>query len=162
MSSWWISGPAGAVRAAWSPRGLIDLMMFSINPAYDLEQGDELGIGTHGERMALFRGAASLLEADARLQQLKLEQAEILAHKASYQAQQREKHCIVQCALFVLARIALLRGERGQIAPLMHQMRGLIGRGNAASASMVDLCKAYLYGCLGSPEQMPRRARRCW
>lgn len=35
--------------------GLIDLMMFSINPAYDLEQGDELGIGTHGERMALFR-----------------------------------------------------------------------------------------------------------
>jgi hypothetical protein len=35
--------------------GLIDLMMFSINPAYDLEQGDELGIGTVSERAALFR-----------------------------------------------------------------------------------------------------------
>ncbi len=33
----------------------IDLMMFSINPAYDLEQGDEYGIGTNGERMELFR-----------------------------------------------------------------------------------------------------------
>lgn len=33
----------------------IDLMMFSINPAYDLEQGDELGIGTNTERMDLFR-----------------------------------------------------------------------------------------------------------
>lgn len=35
--------------------GLIDLMMFSINPAYDLEQGDELGIGSVSERAALFR-----------------------------------------------------------------------------------------------------------
>ena len=35
--------------------GLIDLMMFSINPAYDLEQGDELGIGSTSERAELFR-----------------------------------------------------------------------------------------------------------
>ncbi|MCH5275166.1 MAG: aldo/keto reductase [Lachnospiraceae bacterium] len=35
--------------------GLIDMMMFSINPAYDLEQGDEYGIGTNAERAALFR-----------------------------------------------------------------------------------------------------------
>ena len=35
--------------------GLIDLMMFSINPAYDLEQGDELGIGSVSERASLFR-----------------------------------------------------------------------------------------------------------
>lgn len=33
----------------------VDLIMFSINPAYDLEQGDELGVGTHAERLALFR-----------------------------------------------------------------------------------------------------------
>ena len=35
--------------------GIMDLMMFSINPAYDLEQGDELGIGSVSERAALFR-----------------------------------------------------------------------------------------------------------
>ena len=40
--------------------GLIDLMMFSINPAYDLEQGDELGIGSTSERAALFRRCESL------------------------------------------------------------------------------------------------------
>lgn len=34
---------------------IIDLMMFSINPAYDLEQGDELGVGAFSERAALFR-----------------------------------------------------------------------------------------------------------
>ncbi len=34
--------------------GLIDMMMFSINPAYDLEQGDELGIGSTRERAELF------------------------------------------------------------------------------------------------------------
>ena len=34
--------------------GVIDMMMFSINPAYDLEQGDELGIGSTSERAALF------------------------------------------------------------------------------------------------------------
>ena len=35
--------------------GLIDLMMISLNPAYDLEQGDELGIGSTSERAELFR-----------------------------------------------------------------------------------------------------------
>ncbi len=35
--------------------GKVDMMMFSINPAYDLECGDEYGIGTTAERAALFR-----------------------------------------------------------------------------------------------------------
>ena len=35
--------------------GIFDMMMFSINPAYDLEQGDEFALGTSGERQALFR-----------------------------------------------------------------------------------------------------------
>ena len=35
--------------------GLIDMMMFSINAAYDYEQGDEYGIGSVSERAALFR-----------------------------------------------------------------------------------------------------------
>lgn len=34
---------------------LADIMMFSINPAYDLECGDEYGIGTTAERAELFR-----------------------------------------------------------------------------------------------------------
>lgn len=35
--------------------GIMDMMMFSINPAYDLECGDEYGIGTTNERAGLFR-----------------------------------------------------------------------------------------------------------
>ena len=35
--------------------GLIDLLVFSVNPAYDLEQGDELGVGSVSERAALLR-----------------------------------------------------------------------------------------------------------
>ena len=35
--------------------GLVDMMMFSINPAYDFEKGDEYGIGSVKERFALFR-----------------------------------------------------------------------------------------------------------
>lgn len=35
--------------------GVIDMMMFSINPAYDFEKGDEYGIGTVSERFGLFR-----------------------------------------------------------------------------------------------------------
>ncbi|MBQ8611995.1 MAG: aldo/keto reductase [Oscillospiraceae bacterium] len=35
--------------------GLIDMMMFSINPAYDFEKGDEYGIGSANERFKLFR-----------------------------------------------------------------------------------------------------------
>jgi hypothetical protein len=39
--------------------GLVDMMMFSINPAYDLERGDELGIGSVAERAALLRRCES-------------------------------------------------------------------------------------------------------
>lgn len=35
--------------------GVADLMMFSVNPAYDLECGDEYGIGTTAERAELMR-----------------------------------------------------------------------------------------------------------
>ncbi len=34
--------------------GVIDMMMFSINPAYDFEKGDEYGIGSVSERRELF------------------------------------------------------------------------------------------------------------
>ncbi len=34
--------------------GFVDMMMFSINPAYDFEKGDEYGIGSVKERQALF------------------------------------------------------------------------------------------------------------
>ena len=35
--------------------GFADMMMFSVNPAYDLEKGDEYGIGSTAERAELFR-----------------------------------------------------------------------------------------------------------
>ncbi len=40
--------------------GLMDMMMFSLNPAYDLEQGDELGIGSVTERAALLQRCQAL------------------------------------------------------------------------------------------------------
>lgn len=38
--------------------GLMDMMMFSINPAYDFEKGDDYGIGSVNERFELFRRCA--------------------------------------------------------------------------------------------------------
>lgn len=35
--------------------GMADIMMFSVNPAYDLEQGDAYGIGSTAERAELFK-----------------------------------------------------------------------------------------------------------
>ena len=35
--------------------GLMDMMMYSLNPAYDLERGDDYGIGSTAERAALLR-----------------------------------------------------------------------------------------------------------
>lgn len=45
--------PAVAQKAL--DTGLMDMMMFSLNPAYDLERGDELGIGSVSERAALLQ-----------------------------------------------------------------------------------------------------------
>ena len=38
--------------------GFIDMMMFSINPAYDFEKGDEYGVGSVKERFDLFQRCA--------------------------------------------------------------------------------------------------------
>ena len=38
--------------------GLVDMMMFSITPANDIEKGDDYGVGSVGERFALFRRCA--------------------------------------------------------------------------------------------------------
>lgn len=38
--------------------GLVDMMMFSLNPAYDFEQGDEYGIGSVKERQQLLERCA--------------------------------------------------------------------------------------------------------
>ena len=38
--------------------GLMDMMMFSINPAYDFEKGDAYGIGSVRERIRLFQRCA--------------------------------------------------------------------------------------------------------
>ena len=35
--------------------GVVDMMMFSLNPAYDFEKGDDYGIGTVNERFELFK-----------------------------------------------------------------------------------------------------------
>ena len=43
------------VSAGILDTGVADMMMFSINPAYDLEQGDAYGIGSTAGRAALFR-----------------------------------------------------------------------------------------------------------
>ncbi len=43
-----------AVANAIIDTGLMDMMMFSINPAYDFEKGDEYGIGSVSERKELF------------------------------------------------------------------------------------------------------------
>lgn len=40
--------------------GAVDLMMFSVNPAYDLERGDEYGIGTTKERAELMKRCEAL------------------------------------------------------------------------------------------------------
>lgn len=39
--------------------GIADMMMFSVNPAYDMEKGDEYGIGSVSERAELFRRCES-------------------------------------------------------------------------------------------------------
>jgi len=44
-----------AVAARILDTGLMDMMLFSINPAYDFEKGDEYGVGSVKERFSLFQ-----------------------------------------------------------------------------------------------------------
>ncbi len=91
--------------------GIIDMLMFSINPAYDLECGDEYGIGTTAERAGLFRRCEA--EGVGISVMKPFHGGQLLSEKTSPFQQVLTKNQCIQYCLDRPAVLAVVPGVRG-------------------------------------------------
>lgn len=107
--------------------------------------------GGHGS------GSRNLFEAEWHYSIGEFENAEILAYKAIPEARTSEQNLdVVLCADFLLARIALLKGDFAQARLLLTQMRHEIKQKQVYTLIYtIELCDAYIYACLGQIDKIP-------
>ncbi len=80
-------------------------------------------------------GAEFIMRAEAHLMRGETEEAEILCHKAMFTADSKRQNSIVQCGLFLLARIALLTGDGARL------QNALASIAERAHQNTEDLCR---------------------
>lgn len=101
----------------------------------ELEQMDECMpeyyhlTGGHGN------GAEFIMRAEAAFLQGEFEQAEILCHRAMFAADSKKQNSIYQCGLFLLARLAMQRGDDKMFADAVRTMS------ERAAQNTEDLCR---------------------
>ncbi len=101
-------------------------------------------------------GGPALMQAEAALCSGKLSGAEALCHKAIYLANPKQQDNVCLGSEFVLARIALLRGDPDAYRACLSGLRNrlLSGRENELRLTY-DMCLTWLSLCLGATDDFP-------
>ncbi len=101
-------------------------------------------------------GGPALMQAEAALNSGRLSGAEALCHKAIYLSSSKQQDSVCLGSEFVLARIAMLRGDPDEYTSCISGLRSrlLFGKENALRLTY-DLCLAWLSLCLGSKDSFP-------
>ena len=98
-------------------------------------------------------GAEIIMRAEAHFMRGEPDEAEILCHKALFTADSRRQNSIYQCGLFLLARIALLKGDKKL---LQDALQSLAERSRQNTEDLcrytLDLAGGYLNLMLGNTE----------
>lgn len=98
-------------------------------------------------------GADSVMRAEAMLMRGEDDEAEILCHKALYEARSCQQTCICLCAELVLARIAILRGNAEVYFTAVRNIRNYAkGNSDLRVLRMVDLCLTAISLFIGNTE----------
>lgn len=147
------------IKSTWtfgSPSVLYMLYRESGKLSEELTQMDECMpiyytlTGGHGS------GAEIIMRAEAHLMQGNPDEAEILCHKAMFTADSKHQNSIYQCGLFLLARIAILRGDE---VMLQNAMLSLEERSRQNTEDLchytLDLARGYLALLLGRKDKLP-------
>lgn len=82
--------------------------------------------------------------------------AELNSFRAIYKAKTKEQTSIIICANFTLIRLYLLQRKITEaIDMLKHLEQDVAAAGNPIYNTTVDMCKGYIYACLGQREKIP-------
>lgn len=101
-------------------------------------------------------GAEIVMRAEAEFNRGNLDAAETICHKALFVADSKKQNSIYQCGLFLLARIALLRGDLSAMRTARQalQERSKLNKEDLCRHTL-DLCEGFLHTTMGESENLP-------
>lgn len=156
-----LRGPATLinVKSTWtfgSPSVLYMFWRESGKLSEELEQMDECMPVYYTLTNGHGYGADIIMRAEAHFMRGEPDEAERLCHKALFTADSKNQNSIYQCGLFLLARIAIMRGDE---AMLQNALRSLEERSHQNTEDLcrytLDLACGYLYLLLNQIDEIP-------
>lgn len=135
-----LGGPAALinVKSTWTFGSPSVLYMFwrEIGRLNDeLEQMDECMPVYYTLTSGHGSGAEIIMRAEAHLMRGEIDDAEILCHKAMFTADSKRQNSIYQCGLFLLARIAAIRGDGSMLQNALNSLE------ERSRQNTEDLCR---------------------
>jgi LuxR family transcriptional regulator, maltose regulon positive regulatory protein len=101
-------------------------------------------------------GAEYVMAAERHFNQGDFENAEIEVYKALHQARSGNQPNIIICALFLLARLALLNGDYACVLDLFDKMHEETeNKKQYRLIHTIDMCKGFVYACLQQKGRIP-------
>ncbi|MEA4961166.1 helix-turn-helix transcriptional regulator [Lutispora sp.] len=156
-----LGGPASLIniKSTWtfgSPSVLYMFYRESGKLNEELRQMDEcmpvyyILTGGHGS------GAETIMRAEAHFLRGEADEAEMLCHKSMFTADSKRQNSIYQCGLFLLGRIAILRGDEAMLQNAIHSLEER-SRQNTEDLCRytLDLARGYLHLLLDSKDELP-------
>lgn len=101
-------------------------------------------------------GAEIVMRAEAEFNKGNLDAAETLCHKTLFVADSKKQNSIYQCSMFLLARIAIMRGDSMALHTALQslQERAKLNQENLCQHT-IDLCQGFLHITLGEAKNLP-------
>lgn len=101
-------------------------------------------------------GSDYLIEAEYALETGDWKAAELNSFKAIYKARPKQQTSIMICANFALIRLCIAQGKVREALEMLRQLEEHITPlNNSIYNTTVDMCKGYVYACLGQHEKIP-------
>lgn len=101
-------------------------------------------------------GADSLAEAEYALETGDFNHVEFNSIRAIFDAEIQSQTTVIICAKFNLIRYRIFEGKVSEALDMLNQLeQDIEGRKHPVFNTTVDICKGYIYACLGQPERIP-------
>lgn len=82
--------------------------------------------------------------------------AELNSFRAIYKAKTKEQVSLIICAAFNLMRLYVFQGKIDESIKILTKLNNKVNHlNNPIYNTTMDLCKGYIYGCIGEPEKIP-------
>lgn len=146
VKSTWTFGSPSVLYMFWRESGKLDAELAQMNECMPIYYTLTAGHGS---------GAEIIMRAEAHLMRGEVNEAEILCHRAMFTADSKRQNSIYQCGLFLLARIAILRGDKNM---LQNALRSLEERSRQNTEDLcrytLDLAKGFILQLLDRSDEV--------